>query len=688
MSSKWKVPNRQGQSPKKQLIKKGLAPTSLKHVFIESANPKDHACAATVTSDNAFINVIATTAGSFTGTSAENIPVRSATSNHQVYTTTGTSDNNDNYISAESFTSRNIQICSDIVPSNVLQLKNSTYNTKACSTLDAIINNITPKKYHLREREMSNNYYDDAANDSQGELSELQDSVYEPSIEDLVSLKAWVIPNEMEIILNKFVVYLTSPDGGNRDKVSSAEVMADVKRTCRALCAQDFAPLFNRTILRNQYLMTYCADRKHEPDTIKKYLRSIRDFYEFCVTDNVNVNNVEHDDILNMKVLITHWMASYNKQSRERFWERQEIDYSMLVTPEQVDQYKNSNSAMSAISLFKQLQSIDTNITQAEYTSMRDHLFVLIHFGNGHRSGVTANLMMQEFNAAIQIDDTFQIRVRKHKNFAYCGPAIISLDKKSFAFLSTYVNKIRSQLQCNFENVFLSWTGHFMRSGAISRQINSLWKKAGIFDDKQMPKNLSCNIIRKSASTGIRESSTGLYQEAADLMAHHLNTAESHYHLRNKSHSAAKASNVIGSFFNVNSQNNVTQEECTPPQSPLSPRKKWDVNEICTLQDVFKDEILSKSVDLDVVRRNKDRISLINATEKQVLDKVRNLYRYTPERNKHSNPVAVSFISFKIHLKSFLHLKSLLHLEIIYYLCLNFVWFFTAALFICNTVCI
>ena len=93
-----KVPNKHGQSPKKQ---KGLAPTSLKHVFIESANSKDHACTATVTSDNAFIN--ATTAESFTGTSVENIPVRSAISNHQVYTKTGTSDNNDNFVYAESF---------------------------------------------------------------------------------------------------------------------------------------------------------------------------------------------------------------------------------------------------------------------------------------------------------------------------------------------------------------------------------------------------------------------------------------------------------------------------------------------------------------------------------------------------------------------------------------------------------
>ena len=121
----------------------------------------------------------------------------------------------------------------------------------------------------------------------------------------------------MQTILNKFVLYLTSPDGVNRDKSSSMEITADVKRTCRALFAQDFAALFNCTILRNQYLMTYCPDRKHELDTIKRYLRSIQHFYNFCVTDNVNIKNVEHNDILNMKVLITLvWQATISRTER------------------------------------------------------------------------------------------------------------------------------------------------------------------------------------------------------------------------------------------------------------------------------------------------------------------------------------------------------------------------------------
>ena len=53
------------------------------------------------------------------------------------------------------------------------------------------------------------------------------------------------------------------------------------------------------------------------------------------------------------------------------------------------------------------------------------------------------------------------------------------------------------------------------------------------------------NIVRKSTSTGVREVNTGLYQEVSDVMSHSLNTAEKHYHLREKQHSAAVASNII-----------------------------------------------------------------------------------------------------------------------------------------------
>ena len=116
-------------------------------------------------------------------------------------------------------------------------------------------------------------------------------------------------------------------------------------------------------------------DGNHDKDT------SIRDFYEFCISDRV-LEEPDIDEMVNMKMLLTHWMSSYNKQSRARFWERQELDYSMIVTPEHVQIYENNISAEYAKHLFSVYESgADRFVTQAEYTSLRDHLFVIIHFG-------------------------------------------------------------------------------------------------------------------------------------------------------------------------------------------------------------------------------------------------------------------------------------------------------------------
>ena len=42
-----------------------------------------------------------------------------------------------------------------------------------------------------------------------------------------------------------------------------------------------------------------------------------------------------------------------------------------------------------------------------------------------------------------------------------------------------------------------------MTSCNISKQIHQLWVKAGIYNEKSIPKNLNTNIIRKSIKTNL-----------------------------------------------------------------------------------------------------------------------------------------------------------------------------------------
>jgi len=95
--------------------------------------------------------------------------------------------------------------------------------------------------------------------------------------------------------------------------------------------------------------------------------------------------------------------------------------------------------------------------------------------------------------------------------------------------LATFVSRARAQVSPSNNTVLLSWTGRPLASGDVSKRLHCLWKMAGIFEVRQIPKNLSVNIARKSASTGIREHHKESIQAVCDTMTHSEKTQRGHY---------------------------------------------------------------------------------------------------------------------------------------------------------------
>ena len=81
------------------------------------------------------------------------------------------------------------------------------------------------------------------------------------------------------------------------------------------------------------------------------------------------------------------------------------------------------------------------------------------------------------------------------------------------------------------------------------------------------------------------------------------------------------------------------------------------------LQNIFADEIANRSVDVQRVR-NKNIFDEINATEKQVVDKVRSSFRPSPEKRKRLDMGSVFLLFFsKEYIKAVFHM---LGVKIIY----------------------
>ena len=446
---------------------------------------------------------------------------------------------------------------------------------------------------------------------------ESDNSTYTPSKDPLIKVTDVKLSEKVEEIFVAFQLYLVGPDGGNRKRSSTEQVCNDVRRMCKVIRAtKSFERLFDAMVFRNEYVVKHCENKK--PDSIKKWLTSYQNFCDYLLTETISLEYVDSDSILNMKRKVESWKKTYKKASKERKHQRDLDDYAMIVTPGQVSKYEQSEQAVKARNLFALVGSTDHAISQNDYCTMRDHLFCTIHFANGHRSGVTGNVTMEEFRQVKYVDSIYQISVKDHKTYYAYGPAILTLNQEEFGWMSIFVEKVRPKVHPVCQNIFCSWTGHLMKSGQVSQRIHNMWVTAGIFTEKPV-KNLSCNIIRKSTSTGLREMKSTNLQEVADLMTHSKKTADEHYYVREKERAATKGSQVIRNFYKGN---DLAQH---------SPKRQWLPAEILLLQEEFMDSIENKKVNLNEVRERVKKMK-IDASPKQVYDKVRSLLRFQPTK--------------------------------------------------------
>ena len=165
-----------------------------------------------------------------------------------------------------------------------------------------------------------------------------------------------------------------------------------------------------------------------------------------------------------------------------------------------------------------------------------------------------------------------------------------------------------------------------MASGSISTQLCSLWRKIGILSKSD--KNLCCNIIRKSASTGAQEAKDKRAPQLADLMAHSLDTAKKHYYVRRKQLSAASGSSALREVVFKHDFSSSAQLEEAPSVS-VSPRRYWKQEEINEMKKAFQDDLANNLLSIETVRQRlteDDSLqSKLNATTRQTYDKLRSL---------------------------------------------------------------
>ena len=209
---------------------------------------------------------------------------------------------------------------------------------------------------------------------------------------------------------------------------------------------------------------------------------------------------IPNEDLFRSKLSLDSWKSTYLKKEKKLHPLKREADLKMLVTTCQVDQYEKSKTCILTKKLFKELKENSLKpISQKEFVAFRDHVLYKIHFQSAHRSGIKANMTIDEFRAIEKGDDNMlRIEVADHKTVDTYGSGKLMLYPFEYEWLKIYVTCVRSNLsEINIKYVFASWNGNKKASGDISSHIHNFWKKAGSFAQKIIPKSLSNNMIRK-----------------------------------------------------------------------------------------------------------------------------------------------------------------------------------------------
>ena len=124
--------------------------------------------------------------------------------------------------------------------------------------------------------------------------------------------------------------------------------------------------------------------------TIRKYLGDMSAFLSFLIIDELDDISISSDDILKLKLKIANWSKTYKKSTDKEDWKRKLVEADNLIDETHLQQYEGSKSAVLAKDLLQAFAVGNYRaVNRTEYCAIRYHLIVCIHFGNGHRSGLS-----------------------------------------------------------------------------------------------------------------------------------------------------------------------------------------------------------------------------------------------------------------------------------------------------------
>lgn len=168
-----------------------------------------------------------------------------------------------------------------------------------------------------------------------------------------------------------------------------------------------------------------------------------------------------------------------------------------------------------------------------------DWLMTLLLIDNSGRSGVAAEMTINEFKEAVYYPSTeednarYRVDVKEHNTAGVYGAANVWIYDDLYLLLDTYQRTVRSQFvtpDSQIEQLFVSSNSLPLTSSQVSTCIWITFQREGI----ELKGKISATIIRKSLSTGMHVHMPDVRDHLAALAQHKTDTQAKFYQVHDK----------------------------------------------------------------------------------------------------------------------------------------------------------
>ena len=445
---------------------------------------------------------------------------------------------------------------------------------------------------------------------------------------------------DFDVYLNLFEKYLKSNSGGKKDPKNAGNEKAQMRRMMSVICKGNiphYLSFVNLKLVEDVWIKGHCLEKKYEPGTIKSYLLSLGQFYDFLMRSNVcpslpntvPVNHLSTDQLKVAQNEVSKWRSSLRVEEDHRQYQVMVEDGDNILTREDFSSVLESSSYKQIITKLTAINKKHSENTDKPekselfllnletFVNIRDCLLFNLIVCNISRSGAVANMTLEEYHRArASPTGHYVVQVMKHKTARKYGPCQIIIREEMKQHFDTYVNMVRPQVpgkKC--EHFFTSWTGVKMEPGGVSTQISTFFEKClGVDFCKE--RRISATLIRKSLLTYIYDKLPEMKEELGNLMKHDPKTGERFYHLSilrkecaatlEKVHNAIFGElpgNVVDDGDYVNGSHSDTDSSYDDDLPDLKkPRKTWTKEEESLLIELFGDTDM-ESCHLPLIRQ-------------------------------------------------------------------------------------